>query len=45
MSVLKEGEKAPEFQLAADDGKEISLADLRGRNVLLFFFPKALTPG
>ena len=45
MSTLKEGEKAPEFRLTADDGSEISLSGLRGRNVLLFFFPKALTPG
>ena len=45
MSVLKEGDKAPEFRLSAEDGTEISLSDLRGRNVLLFFFPKASTPG
>lgn len=42
---LKAGERAPEFKLPADDGKEIALADLRGKNVVLFFFPKALTPG
>jgi len=42
---LKIGERAPEFKLPADDGKEIALADLRGKNVVLFFFPKALTPG
>ncbi len=43
--MLKEGERAPDFRLAADDGKEIALADLRGKPVILYFFPKALTPG
>jgi peroxiredoxin Q/BCP len=43
--VLKVGDKAPEFRLKADDGKEVSLADFRGKRVLLFFFPKANTPG
>ncbi|MBI3663537.1 MAG: redoxin domain-containing protein [Acidobacteria bacterium] len=45
MSVLKEGEKAPDFRLPADDGTEISFGDFRGSYVLLYFFPKALTPG
>jgi peroxiredoxin Q/BCP len=43
--VVKVGDKAPEFRLKADDGKEVSLADFRGKRVLLFFFPKANTPG
>jgi len=43
--VLKEGDKAPEFQLTADDGRSVRLADLRGKPVVLYFFPKALTPG
>ena len=43
--MLKEGEAAPEFRLAADDGKEISLNDLRGKHVALYFYPKASTPG
>ena len=43
--MLKIGDKAPEFTLASDDGKEISLKDYQGRRVLLFFFPKANTPG
>jgi thioredoxin-dependent peroxiredoxin len=42
---LKEGERAPDFTLRADDGKEVSLKDLRGKNVVLYFFPKASTPG
>jgi peroxiredoxin Q/BCP len=43
--MLRQGDKAPEFRLPADDGQEIALADLRGRPVVLYFFPKALTPG
>ena len=43
--MLKEGDKAPEFRLQADNGTEITLADLRGRAVVLYFFPKALTTG
>jgi peroxiredoxin Q/BCP len=45
MPSLREGDKAPEFRLLTDDGSEASLAGFRGRSVLLFFFPKALTPG
>jgi thioredoxin-dependent peroxiredoxin len=43
--MLKQGDKAPEFRLPADDGREIALADLRGKPVVLYFFPKAQTPG
>jgi peroxiredoxin Q/BCP len=43
--MLKEGDKAPAFSLKADDGSEISLADLRGKHVALYFYPKASTPG
>jgi len=43
--MLKIGQKAPEFTLTSDAGKEISLKDFAGRRVLLFFFPKANTPG
>ncbi len=43
--MLKEGDPAPAFRLAADDGHEISLADLRGKHVALYFYPKASTPG
>ena len=45
MATLTIGEKAPDFMLKADDGKDVSLADLRGKRVVLYFFPKALTPG
>ena len=40
MAELKEGDKAPEFRLAADDGTEIALADLRGKQVVLYFSPR-----
>jgi thioredoxin-dependent peroxiredoxin len=43
--MLKEGDKAPDFRVPSDEGKEISLADFRGKNVILYFFPKANTPG
>jgi peroxiredoxin Q/BCP len=43
--MLKEGDAAPAFRLAADDGREISLSDLRGKHVALYFYPKASTPG
>jgi peroxiredoxin Q/BCP len=43
--MLKEGDKAPQFCLKADDGKEISLADLRGKPVVLYFYPRAMTSG
>ena len=43
--MLKPGDKAPEFTLQADDGKDVSLSDFRGKRVLLYFYPKANTPG
>jgi len=43
--LLKEGTKAPGFRLAADDGTTVSLADFKGQSVVLWFFPKAMTPG
>jgi peroxiredoxin Q/BCP len=43
--MLKVGDTAPEFKLPADDGSEVALRDLRGKNVVLYFFPKANTPG
>ena len=39
------GTKAPDFKLASDDGGTISIADFRGRNLVLFFYPRADTPG
>ena len=43
--VLKVGDKAPEFHVTADDGEKVSLGEYRGKNVILFFYPKANTPG
>jgi peroxiredoxin Q/BCP len=43
--MLKIGDKAPEFTLKSDTGKELSLKDFRGKRVVMFFFPKANTPG
>ena len=43
--MLKEGEPGPAFRLPTDDGREISLKDLRGKLVALYFYPKASTPG
>jgi thioredoxin-dependent peroxiredoxin len=43
--MLKVGDKAPEFQVMTDEGKDVSLSDFRGKRVLLFFFPKANTSG
>ena len=39
------GDKAPAFRLASDSGSEISLADFKGRNLVIYFYPKADTPG
>lgn len=39
------GERAPEFTLADQDGNPVSLADFGGRWVVLWYFPKADTPG
>lgn len=39
------GSPAPDFSVAAHDGSVVSLAGLRGRKVVLWFYPKADTPG
>ena len=43
--MLKAGDKAPEFNLPNQDGDDVSLASLRGKKVLIWFFPRANTPG
>ena len=43
--MLKVGENAPDFTLNSDTGAEVSLKDFKGKRVVLFFFPKANTPG
>ncbi|HPU14413.1 MAG TPA: thioredoxin-dependent thiol peroxidase [Aeromicrobium sp.] len=42
---LQTGDVAPEFTLPTDDGKEVTLSDLRGRRVIVYFYPAAMTPG
>jgi peroxiredoxin len=41
---LQVGQKAPDFTLSSHLGKDVTLSDLRGKNVLLVFFPRAWTP-
>jgi peroxiredoxin Q/BCP len=43
--MLKIGQKAPDFTLKTDAGSELSLKDFASKRVVLFFFPKANTPG
>jgi len=45
MAVLKEGSKAPAFKAVDQNGKTISLADFKGKKVILYFYPKDDTPG
>jgi len=42
---LKENETAPAFSLESDDGSKIALKDLKGKKVVLYFYPKDDTPG
>jgi len=44
-SRLVPGDVAPDFTLPTDDGGSVSLADLRGRKVIVYFYPNAMTPG
>jgi peroxiredoxin Q/BCP len=43
--MLTEGDQAPAFRSIADDGSTVSLDDYRGRNLILYFYPKANTSG
>ncbi len=45
MSKLQAGDSAPEFTLTDQNGKNVSLSDFKGKKVLLYFYPKAMTPG
>jgi thioredoxin-dependent peroxiredoxin len=43
--MLKEGDKAPAFSLPDSTGKTISLKDFKGKKLVLYFYPKDMTPG
>lgn len=43
--MLNVGDKAPEFELLSDENKPVKLSDFLGKQVVLFFYPKADTPG
>jgi peroxiredoxin Q/BCP len=43
--MLKIGDQAPDFTLTSDEGKPVFLKDFKGKRVLLYFYPKASTPG
>jgi peroxiredoxin Q/BCP len=43
--MIEAGSPAPDFELEADDGSTVRLSDLRGRRVVLYFYPKDDTPG
>jgi peroxiredoxin Q/BCP len=45
MAELKEGAKAPAFSLESDEGKTVKLSDYAGMTLVLYFYPKADTPG
>lgn len=43
--MLSVGDKAPEFTLPSHSGEKVSLKDFQGKTLVLYFFPKADTPG
>jgi peroxiredoxin Q/BCP len=43
--VIDEGQQAPDFELESDEGETVTLSGLRGRPVVLYFYPKDDTPG
>ena len=45
LDLLKKGDKAPSFLLENYDGNQVSLDDFKGKNIIIWFFPKASTPG
>lgn len=45
MKRLKVGDKAPDFRVSDQDGKEVQLSDFKGKKLIVFFYPRANTPG
>ena len=45
MKTLQAGDLAPQFTLLNQDNQPVSLSDFKGKKVLVYFYPKALTPG
>ncbi|WP_410913927.1 redoxin domain-containing protein, partial [Pseudomonas sp. SIMBA_068] len=45
MNPLKAGDTAPAFSLPDQDGEHVNLTDFQGQRVLVYFYPKAMTPG
>ena len=45
MPKLKKGDPAPDFSLLDQDGKQVSLSDYKGKNIVLYFYPKDFSPG
>jgi thioredoxin-dependent peroxiredoxin len=43
--MIKEGDKAPAFTLLSDGNQKVSLSDFKGKKVVLYFYPKDMTPG
>jgi peroxiredoxin Q/BCP len=43
--VIEPGDSAPDFELPDQDGRTLRLQDFRGKPVVLYFYPKASTPG
>ena len=42
---LQPGDTAPDFSLTGDDGATVALSDFRGKRVIVYFYPEAMTPG
>src|SRR5207237_8539668 len=45
MTAIAEGKKAPDFTLTNAEGKKVSLSDFKGKDVVVYFYPKDDTPG
>lgn len=43
--MIQEGQKAPTFELDDDQGNKVSLSDFKGKLIVLYFYPKDMTPG